>query len=294
MGVVRQRIGFMKRKQVVLGKPSMAPLDTKFKLRPRSPSKSSLLRSVHNHHFQKTSKVHSTFYIMSHIDQLQTVKNAISNGDADEVSVAISDLLDDPDFCPYGGLLAFPLAMYHDVVPGTEQRFFNFLLFELEDSDDMVRRVCCNLGLNVSMQTVFEEYVEGDYRQTEWEGSRLLIGGAPYMDGHLIGDYYLTEHFLQTESHRNLLHPYGELPCRATRYGEPSKAIAWVGYMENTQTTYDMTWLGEGGRRKHHPIYVHMIAAFGPAEDRSNWEAYEGEIWEEEEDGYEGEWEEEY
>ncbi|KAF9255462.1 hypothetical protein L218DRAFT_950757 [Marasmius fiardii PR-910] len=205
---------------------------------------------------------------MTYIDiQLRDVRRAVSTSDPDILWDAISALLENPNFCPDGGLLAFPLYLSYPVNRRTPE-YLDDVLDWLEDEDEVVASVCYTYGLDVTIKAVLEEEVSGDFRQPAWEGSRLLIDRVPYMDGHLIGDYYLTEHFLQTEPYRDVIHPYDGWPCYGNGYLEYSKAIAWVG----------MSWLGEGGRRKNHSVYMHLIVSFGPAGDRTNWEAYEGEL----------------
>ncbi|KAF9254417.1 hypothetical protein L218DRAFT_1009710 [Marasmius fiardii PR-910] len=216
---------------------------------------------------------------MSSIEnQVQSVKDAVSNADADGLHDAISNLLENPDFCPDGGLLAFPLLVSYSMYPDTLDDLEEVLDW-LENEDHVAGSVCYTYGLDVSIKIVLDEDVEGNFRHLTWGGSRLLVDSVPHIDGNSIGDCYFTEHFLQIEADRQIIHPYDSSPCYGNGNGEPSKAVAWIGSLEDCQARSKIAWLGPDGRPIGFPVYLHLIAAFGPVGDRTNWQAYEGETW---------------
>ncbi|KAF9257384.1 hypothetical protein L218DRAFT_949225 [Marasmius fiardii PR-910] len=208
-------------------------------------------------------------------NDLATVKDAVLNDEppritsspALEVREAISTLLYNPDFCPQGGLLGFPLSCSYRVGPGYPENL-NDVLDWLKRRDDIMLLVCENLGLGLSIKTVVHDPMSSDYWQQE--------------NG-------LLEHFLENEAREEietqLVHPYDGSPCyRCSRYGERSKAIAWVRPLKDGRAGYTLEWPGFDGEMESERVYVTLIAAFGPAGDRNNWKAYEAEEWREEDD----------
>ncbi|KAF9260500.1 hypothetical protein L218DRAFT_1052217 [Marasmius fiardii PR-910] len=207
-------------------------------------------------------------------NQLQSVRNGVDNADAPELMEALSTLLDNPDFCPQGGLLGFPLRVSYRVYPGAPQRLDSVLDW-LEGGDDVVSLVCNDLGLGLSIKAVLHESLSSDFWHKSWSGGRLLIDSAIDMDGHLYPENGLLQHWLDNQAREDietqLVHPYDGSPCyRCSRYGERSKAIAWVGSLDDSQTGYTQEWRG--------------YFAGEVERDRSNWEAYEAEEWRDEDD----------
>ncbi|KAF9256780.1 hypothetical protein L218DRAFT_1006983 [Marasmius fiardii PR-910] len=225
---------------------------------------------------------------MSEIEyQLQSVHDAVWSDDVSELTEAISTLLENEDFCPQGGLLGFPLWVPYQVDPEDP---LNDVLECLEGGDDTVALACNDLGLGLSIKTVLHDPMGADYWQTAWEGGRLLIDSAIILDGDLYPTNGLLEHFLDNDAQQDivtqLVHPYDGSPChRCSRYGERSKAIAWVRPLEGGQAGYTLEWWSAFTEELESEwVYITLIAAFGPAGDRSNWEAYRAEEWRGEDD----------
>ncbi|KAF9256776.1 hypothetical protein L218DRAFT_949710 [Marasmius fiardii PR-910] len=218
--------------------------------------------------------------------QIRRVGNAALNVDAPalELKTTICTLLNNSKFCPEGGLFGFPLSRSYSVGPGTPKNL-NDVLDWLEGRDDIVRLVCDDLGLGLSIKTVLDDPMRFDYWEKGWRGGRLLIDSAISMEGHRYPEHGLLEHFLENEAKEDLemqvVHPYdGGMFFRCSQYNKRMpKAIAWVRPLKDGKAGYALEWPGFDGAKKSEYVDVILIVAFGPAGDRKNWKAYQAAEW---------------
>ncbi|KAF9255190.1 hypothetical protein L218DRAFT_950968 [Marasmius fiardii PR-910] len=217
-------------------------------------------------------------------NEIRSVEDAMWNSDASGMSEAISTLLANESFCPEGGLLGFTLANDYQAYPGQD---LNDLLESIGDEDAIVRSVCEDFGLRVSIKTVLRDCRSSDFWHESWSGGLALLDSAVEVSDPLDLDTTLLQSFLDSDldsdsvyQHVNLIHPYDSEPCyRCSRYGEFSKAIAWIRGLKDGQTGYDLDGVSYRGYPVTEHVEVTLVAAFGPAGDRMSWWDYDGEAY---------------
>ncbi|KAF9256903.1 hypothetical protein L218DRAFT_1006810 [Marasmius fiardii PR-910] len=202
--------------------------------------------------------------------QLAAVGNAAcQNLNQDELYDAICALLDNPDFCPEGGLLGFTLVSEYQVHPGQD---LDEVLESLEGDDVAIRWICHHYGLTSSVKTVLRDCTSSDIWHESWNGGLGLLNRAVEVSDPLDLDISLLQYFLDDPdrgAHVQLIHPYDDEPCyRCSTHGESSEPIAWVRPVEDNQLGYQLDGVSYQGAPVREWVGVGLIASFGPAGNR--------------------------
>ncbi|KAF9256779.1 hypothetical protein L218DRAFT_965986 [Marasmius fiardii PR-910] len=203
-----------------------------------------------------------------------------------ELKESISTLLDNPDFCPKGGLLGFPLSHQYPLDPGRSNHL-NDILSILKGEDAIIRLTCQQLGLTFSINTIVHDE-DAEFHYKTWGGGRLLLDRAIDLSEHGDVEMCLLEYLMdayepqegEAPLRAQLIHPFDEGPCSYCRKtNEPSKAIAWIRDLKDGRAGYNLAYAVYGNERNLECEYVNvvLVVAFGPAGDRKNWMVYEGE-----------------
>ncbi|KAF9255099.1 hypothetical protein L218DRAFT_951036 [Marasmius fiardii PR-910] len=148
--------------------------------------------------------------------QLEAVRDAMWNFDGTRLYDTITALLENPDFCPEGGLLGFTLNNEYQVSPGQD---LNDVFVSLEGEDNAIRVVFDYLGLKTSVNTVLRDCRSSDIWHSSWSGGLGLLDCAVEVSDPLDLDTSL-------------------LKC--SQYGELSKSIAWVRPLKDGRTGYEL------------------------------------------------------
>ncbi|KAG7090307.1 hypothetical protein E1B28_011905 [Marasmius oreades] len=183
-----------------------------------------------------------------------------------ELRDTISALLDNPQFLPKGGLLGFTLSHSYAVDPDSGDSLNGFLQL-LKGEDAVIYSACEDLGLCLSINSVLSERLLvsralnlADYNDMEESIIDLIMAG--------IGGTLTHRH------NRKPVWEYGDAKQR-------SKAIAWIKDFKKGQAGYKSPVISYGNYPAvmgYEYIYLTLVAAFGPVDDRKNWSAYEGEL----------------
>ncbi|KAF9257363.1 hypothetical protein L218DRAFT_1018010 [Marasmius fiardii PR-910] len=216
-------------------------------------------------------------------EQIWNVKESWWDSDTENMQEAISTLLEDPDFCPNGGLLGLPLFETYEAGPKNPWDIQE-ILGQLEGRDVVARSACENLGLDVSIKTAIEEAYSSDFFCPAWSCGRLLLDQAVDLYEYPDVQDRLLQHFMDNRpwgATPQLVHPYNGQPCYgAGKYNVLSKAIAWIRDLREGGTGYELEWpnnYDSDAEPDHERVHFIMVAAFGPAGQRSQWDDYAGE-----------------
>ncbi|KAG7097982.1 hypothetical protein E1B28_005290 [Marasmius oreades] len=178
----------------------------------------------------------------------------------------ISALLDNPQFLPKGGLLGLALSHSYAVNPGSGGSL-NGILQVLKGEDAVIRSACEDLGLGLSIQSVF--------------GNQVLLNHAIDLSSYgQIEESPIA--LLLREEGGTLIHLYNGEPdweYHREEGGDRSKAIAWIKGLSESKAGYQSPFISYGNEANLELEYIHLtlVAAFGPVGDRKNWSAYKGE-----------------
>ncbi|KAF9257376.1 hypothetical protein L218DRAFT_949219 [Marasmius fiardii PR-910] len=125
------------------------------------------------------------------------------------------------------------LANKYRVNPGYSDDL-SYLFDFLEGQDAIVRSVCEDLGLGICINAVLHDCRSSEFWQESWIGGLALLDRTINISDPLDLDTNLLQH-------TRLIHPHDGGPCYgSSRYGERSKAIAWIRPLKNGRTGYDL------------------------------------------------------
>ncbi|KAG7096265.1 hypothetical protein E1B28_003713 [Marasmius oreades] len=199
---------------------------------------------------------------------------------------ALSALLEDPDFLPNGGFFGFSLAHSYPVTRG--ETVLDDLIPMLKGEDCMIRDVCSELGLGVSIKSALQdtsshhEYRWSKLKVPEEDQYRRCIMMDDVEDLTSRGsiEQELVDHFIE-QGNATLLHPYDKKYVDSTMPIDPavsfllayspmlaaaatmrktdsprSKAVAWISELEDNNSDSEE-------EEKDHEKYELPFATYG-------------------------------
>ncbi|KAL0575720.1 hypothetical protein V5O48_006254 [Marasmius crinis-equi] len=197
-------------------------------------------------------------------------------GDVSQLKVALSALLDNPNFSPQGGLLGFGLTHSYPVIPG--QTKLEDLLPVLKGSDQVISAACSELGLGVALKSVLEDpeitsryylmYLDKRPPESKYPRQTLLDKA---IDPSEYGQIEQSWSSLFAREGTQV-HPHDKIPLITN-----STSMLWILPLSD-QSGYEARYIAYGNQASLGLVYVKLslVAAFGPSGDRMSWVADSG------------------